>query len=237
MNPLLVTVILVILSLGCAIVLFRFMKSTAIIKSKLGMFSGSLAGFIVIFYLSKSFYVSISPNPGLITLQVPENYKSYVSNDYKIGFNYPKKYELERDPYAQIVLGIIDLPETHGKIRVFVNRTDIDKDYFNMLKVDMNSKTIKKELAETLENMGIKAYEVLDTSNEMIDGCEALKERLKCNYVIKGRTVPAYFYQTYIYNKPKNLMYVCGMYTRADYDSVNFEVYKNLVASFRVFDR
>jgi hypothetical protein len=58
-NPTMAVVILFVLSLTGALVLFRFLKSSALIKGRSYQAGGALAGFVIIYYMVSSFYYKI----------------------------------------------------------------------------------------------------------------------------------------------------------------------------------
>src|SRR5436853_175370 len=60
MNPTMAVVILFVLSLAGAVVLFRFLKSSALIKGKTYQAGGALAGFVIIYYVLSGFYYKIN---------------------------------------------------------------------------------------------------------------------------------------------------------------------------------
>jgi len=95
MNALLVVIAFFIMSLIAAFVLFRWLKNTALVKLPLGQFGGAIAGFIIVFILLNQSYINLKKTPQKIKLDTPTNFKTFISEDYKIGFGYPKNLKFE----------------------------------------------------------------------------------------------------------------------------------------------
>lgn len=120
---LLVVGVLLILSLGAAVVLFYFLDSFAQVQNKGVSLGGAAAGFVVIFLLLRDTYFRVTSTERefknlsadekirilenqieqLITSKldnfvIPEGYKPEVSKEFRFGFCYPEYWEFSRFP-------------------------------------------------------------------------------------------------------------------------------------------
>jgi hypothetical protein len=131
MNPLLVVCVLFFISLFAAWILFRFLKSTAIVRNKQYQAGGALAGFLIVFSATYVSYVKISDFQGEINRykQLVDGLNTTIKENQ--DFIAARYIEGTVDPYSsqtKIVLAIAeaDLP-VNKKFRIASPCVDLKK--------------------------------------------------------------------------------------------------------------
>jgi hypothetical protein len=124
MSPLLVITVLFALSLSAAIILFKWLKNTAVVRLPYGHFGGAIAGFIGVFLILFQSYRGLDVQKDLQELRLPDTYTPYVSDTYGFAFGYPKKYNLKTQGPKTESLGTIDLVGSRAQVNVSVIRFD-----------------------------------------------------------------------------------------------------------------
>ncbi|MBZ5555219.1 MAG: hypothetical protein LAO21_21110 [Acidobacteriia bacterium] len=114
-NPLVIVCVLFFVSLLAAFVLFFFLKSTALVKTKQYQAGGALAGFLIVFFVSNNSYTKISNFQEEIKKQQSTIQDLGVKIDACNQFTSTRDISGTVDPYSEqtkIVLGIAeaDLP-------------------------------------------------------------------------------------------------------------------------------
>jgi hypothetical protein len=88
-HPLFVIGILFSLSLFASVVLFKYFKNSAMIKTPAGQFGGAIAGFIGVFLLLQNAFTELTTVADKVEIDLPAKYKSFISKDYGFAFGYP----------------------------------------------------------------------------------------------------------------------------------------------------
>lgn len=156
MNPLLVTFCIFSMSLFGALMLFKVLKNTAVVKLPLGQFGGAIAGFIVIFFILGNEYSKLGPEVD-IHLNVPSGFASFVSKDLHLGFVYPKELNFNDRRDELSVLGDMPFPtKKYGNCYIIISSN----------KIIANANLPEKELTD----LYLKNFErLLLQSNRHID--------------------------------------------------------------------
>lgn len=157
-TSLLVTGVICILSLVGAVVLFKFLKSSALIKNKTYQAGGAIAGFIIIFLTLIAAYNQLEKNSSvhlkeelakaqLEITSLRESSQQSQINGKIIPYN----------KYTKIVLAVNQTdPDSTGQFRLLANCIDPEKDDVKIYVISENggykSKAIlsKQEMADIL---------------------------------------------------------------------------------------
>src|SRR5262249_47282476 len=92
-----------------AIVLFKWLENTAVVRVPFGQFGGAIAGFIGVFLTLFHSYRGLDVRRDLLELRLPDTHTPYVSDAYGFGFGYPKRYNIKKQGTNMESLGTIDL--------------------------------------------------------------------------------------------------------------------------------
>lgn len=248
---LLVVGILLILSLGAAVVLFYFLDSVAQVQSKGVSLGGAAAGFVVIFLLLRDTYFrvtsterkfkNLSADEQIHRLEtkieeliaskldnfiVPQGYKSEISKEFQFGFCYPKDWEFSRFPQQTQYGFARDLKsaERLGSAR-----------NMNVIITDISSH--EGELDEIYESSlsmvstCMSNAKLIFKEDSLFQGLAAMKYRV--DWVTNlGEQVA--LYQILVADKGrKNLYTISFTTTQGDFDSSK-ALFDNIASTFRI---
>lgn len=250
-NSLLVVGVLLILSLGAAVVLFYFLDSFAQIQNKGVSLGGAAAGFVVILLLLRNTYFRVTSTERefeklsmdekirrlesqieqLITSKlhnftVPEGYKPEVSKEFQFGFCYPEDWEFFKFPQQTMYGGARDLKSAE--------RLGFDRNV-NVAISDISSQ--EGDLPEIYESSlaGVLAFmpnaELVFKEESLFQGLPAMK--YKVNYVTNlGEQLT--LYQIIIADKNRKNLYVISFTTtQEDFDSSRI-LFDSIASTFRI---
>ena len=250
-KPLLVVGVLLVLSLGAAVVLFYFLDSFAQVRNKSVSLGGAAAGFVVIFLLLRNTYFRVTSTgmeserlsrdekilrlksqiEQLITSKlhnftVPEGYKPEVSKEFQFGFCYPKDWVLSRFPQQTLYGSVIDFKSAE---RLGFRRN------INVVISDISSQ--EADLPEIYENAlaGVLALmpnaKLVFKEESLFQGLSAI--RYKINYVTNlGQQLT--LYQILIADKDsKNLYTISFTTSQEDFDSSRI-LFDSIASTFRI---
>src|SRR5262245_6795064 len=141
MSPLLVVSALFALSLLAAIILFKWLENTAVVRVPFGQFGGAIAGFIGVFLTLFHSYRGLDVRKDLLELRLPDTHTPYVSDAYGFGFGYPKRYNIKTQGPKTESLATIDLAGSGANINISVIRFD-DTDSFECFRTNLGKTSI-----------------------------------------------------------------------------------------------
>lgn len=248
---LLVVGILLILSLGAAIVLFYFLESFAQVQSKGVSLGGAAAGFVVIFFLLRDTYFrvtsterkfkNLSSDEKIHRLEtqieqliaskldnfiVPQGHKSEISKEFQFGFCYPEDWEFSRFP-QQTFYGYAVDPKS-AEILGFARNVNIIIDDISKAEVDLR-KIYESGLAVALAF--IPNAELISKEEFLFQGLPATKRRI--NYVTNLGEELA-LYQIFVADRNrKNLYTISFTTTQGDFNSSK-ALFDNIASTFRI---
>jgi hypothetical protein len=138
MSPLVVIGALFLLSLIAAVVLFKWLESSALVKMPAGQFGGAIAAFIGVFFMLHHAYERLDARKVAVPeLRLPDSYVPYISETYGFGFGYPKKDAFRTEGPRTEVLGIIEMPGSKASVSVSIIRFD-SADEFERFRTNMD---------------------------------------------------------------------------------------------------
>jgi len=248
---LLVVGILLILSLGAAIVLFYFLDSFAQVQSKGVSLGGAAAGFVVIFLLLRDTYFrvtsterkfkNLSADEKIHRLEtqieqliaskldnfiVPQGHKSEISKEFQFGFCYPKDWEFSRFPQKTFYGFAVDLKSAEilglaRNVNIFIE--DISKEEGDLREI------YKSSLAVGLAF--IPNAELIFKEEFLFQGLPATKSRI--NYVTNLGEELALYQISVVDKNRKNLYTISFTTTLGDFDSSK-ALFDNIASTFRI---
>lgn len=248
---LLVVGVLLILSLGAAVVLFYFLDSFAQVQNKGVSLGGAAAGFVVIFLLLRNTYFRVTSTEReferlsadekirrletqleqLITSKldnftVPEGYKPEVSKEFQFGFCYPKGWEFSRFP-QQTQYGLardLKSAEKLGFARnVNVIITDIGSQEADLDKI------YESGLTETLTL--VPNAELVFKEESLFQGLLSMKYRVNWVTNLGDRLA---LYQILVADKNRKKLHIISFTTtQEDFDSSRV-LFDSIASTFRI---
>lgn len=246
-----VVAVLLILSLGAAVVLFYFLKSFAKVENKSFSLGGAVAGFFVIFLLLRSTYFRVTSTDRefgklssdekiarleneitqLITSKldnftIPKGYKSEVSKEFQFGFCFPEDWTFSRFPQQTMYGQAIDLKSagTTGFSRsVNVVISDISNENQDL------SAIFEACLQGVL--MLMPNSELIFKENFLLQGLPAIRYRV--DYVLNSE-IELTVYQIVVADKDKKNVYAISFTTtQSDFESSRV-LFDNIASTFRI---
>jgi len=94
------------MSLIASIILFKWLENTAFVKLPFGQFGGSIAGFIGVFLILQNSYAQFSTQTTPLSLDLPNNYGTLISEQYGIGIGYPNNIKFTTPILMPVTLGV-----------------------------------------------------------------------------------------------------------------------------------
>lgn len=251
---LLVVGILLILSLGAAIVLFYFLDSFAQVQSRGVSLGGAAAGFVVIFLLLRDTYFRVTSTERkfknlsagekirrletqieqliaskLDNFIVPQGHKSEISKEFQFGFCYPKDWDFSRFPQKTFYGFAVDLKSAEilgvaRNVNIFI------EDIEDISKEEGDLREIyESSLAGGLAF--IPNAELIFKEEFLFQGLPATKSRI--NYVTNlGEELALYQISVADKNR-KNLYTISFTTTQGDFDSSK-ALFDNIASTFRI---
>jgi len=248
---LIVVGVLLILSLGAAIVLFYFLDSYAQVQNKTISLGGAAAGFVVIFLLLRETYFKVTSTERefqqlstdekirrlevqieqfvtskLDNFTIPSGYKAEVSKEFQFGFCYPEDWEFARFP-QQTLYGFARDLQSHKRLGFARNMnvaiTDISSGGEDLHK--MYEEGVAGNLAF------IPNAELIFKEEILFQGLPAMKYRV--NYV-SNLGDECTLYQILVVDKDRKNYYAISFTTTQEDFSSSRTLFDSIASTFRI---
>ena len=168
MNPILIVLSLFSMSLLAAFVLFKSLKNSAVVKLPFGRFGGAIAGFIGVYLLLSQSYTGLLRTKDEIKLQIPANFKEFVSRDYEFGLGYPQHFN---DTRPRNMINIASFLDKNSRVSFTIAVTPFRN--FDVENISTNE--VRKHLIESLRRLfmeRLKGYEIVSEYEHSVQGME-----------------------------------------------------------------
>lgn len=115
MEPLVIVASLFSMSLLAAILLFKWLKNTAIVTLPFGRFGGAIAGFIGVFLVLQNSYANFSQKENPPLIEPPPGYSTFISQIDGIGGAYPNNLKLDNSIQLRMI-GVLKIGDNNENI-------------------------------------------------------------------------------------------------------------------------
>lgn len=173
MHPLLIVAGLFAMSLCAAVVLFKWLENTAVVRVPFGRFGGGIAGFIGVFLILQQSYTALAAKDTPPSLSVPAGYEAFISERYGLGVGYPKEFEL--NPVAELrMIGNLQISDERANIGIGLEALqgdeleEMSRDEARDILLDSNVSTITMMMTD-IEVLGRTPYSMNAIKGEKLE--------------------------------------------------------------------